>query len=108
MTDSIYEVPTKDQLLAFAEKVVNEPDDLLESDFYDYSEDINVLLLELREGEELNDDVRGELKDLYDEWEAENFPVAEVDYDAIQEGGPKPEDLPEMDDPDLYPDPEDV
>lgn len=103
-----YEVPTKDDLLAFAEKVVSDPDEILESEYFDYSEDINELLLELRDGEELSDVIRKELKDLYDEWEAENFPVAEVDEDAIQEGGPKPEEPEDEDDPDLLPDPEDV
>lgn len=103
-----YEVPTKDQLLAFAEKVVSDPDEILESEYYDYSEDINELLLELRDGEDLSDVIRTELKDLYDEWEAENFPVAEVDEDAVQEGGPKPEEDDPEDDPDLLPDPEDV
>ena len=106
MTD--YEVPTKDQLLAFAEKVASDPEEILESEYYDYSEEINEVLLELRDGEDLTDDLRADLKDLYDEWEAENFPVAEVDEDAIQEGGPKPEEPSDVEDPDLLPDPEDV
>ena len=102
-----YEVPTKDDLLAFAEKVASEPDEILESEYFDYSEEINELLQALRDGEELTDDVRGELEDLYDDWEADNFPVAEYDEDAIQEGGPKPDEPDEDDDPDLLPDPED-
>jgi hypothetical protein len=105
MADTEYEVPTKDQLFAFAEKVVSDPDDILESEYYDYSEEINDVLLALRDGEDLDDGVRTELRDLYDEWEAENFPVAEADYDAVQEGGPKGET---EEDPDLEPDPEDV
>ncbi len=106
MSDTDFEVPTKDQLLSFAEKVVAEPEDVLESEFYDYSEDINSFLLELREGEDLDDSARAELSELYDEWEADNFPVTEVDYDAIQEGGPKPDD--DEEDPDAEPDPEDL
>ncbi len=106
MTD--IEVPTKTQLLAFAEKVVSDPDEILESEYYDYSEDINELLLELRDGEDLSDVIRTELGDLYDEWEAEDFPVAEVDEDAVDEGGPKPDESGEEEDPDLLPDPEDV
>lgn len=103
-----YEVPTKERLLAFAEKVVSDPDEVLESEYYDYSEDINELLLELREGDDLTDDVREELSDLYDEWESDGFPVAEEDEDAIQEGGPKPDEGGGEEDPDLLPDPADV
>ncbi|WNN94995.1 hypothetical protein SEA_MAGRITTE_18 [Microbacterium phage Magritte] len=103
-----YEIPTKEQLLAFAEKVVSDPDEILESEYFDYSEDINELLLELRDGEALSDVIRKELTDLYDEWEAEDFPVAVDDEDEIREGGPKPEESDSEDDPDLLPDPEDV
>jgi hypothetical protein len=102
-----YEVPTKAQLLAFAEKVAEDPDDLFDAEFTDYSEDINELLLELRDGEDLTDDIRRELSDLYDEWEAEDFPVA-VEEDSVDEGGPKGPAEPAEDDPDMLPDPEDV
>jgi len=103
-----YEVPTKAHLLAFAEKIASEPEDLLESEYYDYSEDINELLLELREGDDLTDEVREELSDLYDEWESDGFPVAEEDEDAVQEGGPKTDEGDEEEDPDLLPAPADV
>lgn len=105
MADNEFEVPTKDQLLAFAEKVVDDPDEILESEYFDYSEDINELLLELRDGEALSDVIRKELRDLYDEWEAEDFPVPEVDYDAEQEGGPKAGGPADDFDPDVDPDP---
>ena len=90
MTDDVtYEVPTMEQLQKFVERVGEQDPDLIDSDFYDYSEEINTKLLEMREGLALDDELREEFNALYEDWEAEGFPIPETDYDAEQEGGPR-------------------
>ena len=107
-----YDVPTKDQMLSFAERIGSDAgDDLLEFEFHQYSEEINDLLLEMREGMKYSEDIKEELSDLYDDWKSQGFPIEEVDYDALQEGGPREKsqsDAGDEEDPDALPDPEDL
>lgn len=107
-----YDVPTKDQMLAFAERIgSDDAGDLLEFEFHQYSEDINDVLLEMREGMEYSNEIKEELSDLYDDWKSNGFPIEEVDYDALQEGGPEEKSRAETEgeeDLDAEPDPEDL
>lgn len=99
MTDT-YDVPEKDQLLVLARKIEAGDPDILDADYHDYSSEIALALLELKEGAPLDED---KLSQLYDDWEEEDFPMEDDDYDAEQEGGPEtpvPTLAPE-DDPDL-------
>ena len=118
-SEPTYEVPTKDQLLALAERVERADENLIEADFYDYSEEIAERLLAMREGLALTPELREELEELYEDWEDEGFPIPETDYDAEQEGGPveavamawgdeDAEPVPASEDPDIDPDPEDA
>jgi|SRR6478736_1005601 hypothetical protein len=110
-----YEVPDLEALLKRAEQA-DAGDELLEDqDFRDFSPEINRVLLQIREGLPLDDEVRSELEKLFGDWESEGFPIEDEDYEASQEGSPRDfakdevdERLSPEEDPDLEPDPEDV
>lgn len=83
-----YNVPTKEKLLAFAEEISSEYDEIMHSEIYQYDPPISEVLLTLVEGRELDDSVREELSELYADWEASGYPLPPEDLEEVTEGGP--------------------